>query len=525
MKIRKLIHVIQKWNYSPKYSKWIFVFSLLFISIFIYNYHVIIFKPPQSIHRWRQCDCLSITMNYYQDNNLFFEPSVHYLGKDGTGKTVSDFPIIYYIVAQLWKVFGHYEFIYRLIILLFFFSGLFALFKIFENVLHDSLLAIAGSLLLFTSPTLVYYANNFLMDIPAFSLAIIGLYFFIKFSQSSKNKHLYLFSVFYIIAGLLKVSSLLSFFAILGLFVLELFNVQIVPGRKIFQYPNKQIVPLIAVLIIPMIWYMYASNYNFRYNGGIFLIGTLPIWDVSLFQIKVILRAINDHIGWDYFRKETQIVFVLMFVFTLVFYKKSNKLYSFLTVFLVIGFLMFTLLFFQAFKDHDYYTINLFIVVPVVLLSFMLICKNRFNMVYRSLLFRIIIIVFLIHNIDFARRRIDGRYNPNGWQNKDYIEYIQAFGEISPYMRSIGIKKEDKVLSLSDNSINISLYLMNQKGWTNYGINAEGEKIENTIKMGAKYLLIFDKEVNEKQAMKSFIKGKIGEYKNIDIYVLCKKTP
>jgi len=49
----------------------------------------IFFKRPQSIHQWRQCDCLSITMNYFQDNNSFFEPSIHHLANDGTGKTIS----------------------------------------------------------------------------------------------------------------------------------------------------------------------------------------------------------------------------------------------------------------------------------------------------------------------------------------------------------------------------------------------------------------------------------------------------
>ncbi|MBC8486527.1 MAG: glycosyltransferase family 39 protein [Bacteroidetes bacterium] len=289
-------------------------------------------------------------MNYFQDNNPFFEPSVYYLGSDGTGKTVSDFPLIYFSVAQLWKIFGHHEFIYRLIVLLFFFSSLIALFKIFENTLKDSVLAIIFPLFLFTSPTLVYYANNFLMDIPAFSLAIIGLYFFFRFYQSSKNKYLYLFIFFNAIAGLLKISSLMSFIAVLGLFMLEFFNVKLNPDRKIFQHPLKQIFPLISVLIIQLIWYMYASYYNSNNNAGIFLIGYLPIWDLNISQIKITLDAINEHIKWDYFRKETQFVFIFMFIIVLVFYKRINKIMLFFTIFLSTGFLLFILLFFKPLK-------------------------------------------------------------------------------------------------------------------------------------------------------------------------------
>jgi len=463
IRINEFVHTIQKHNYFPKYSKWIFIFLLLIFSI-VFNYQDILFKSPQSIHLWRQCDCLSITMNYYQDNNPFLQPSIHYLGRDGTGKTVSDFPLIYFLVAKLWKVFGHHEFIYRLVVLLFFFSGLFTLFKIFENTLKDSILSIAGSLFLFTSPTLVFYANNFLMNIPAFSLAIIGLYFFFRFSQSSANKHLYLFAFFYAIAGLLKISSLLSFMAIVGLFILELFNMKLNPDRKIFQHPQKQIFILVTVLIIQIIWYTYAIYYNSKYNAGFFLIGILPIWDIDISQIMITLDAIHEHIKWDYFRSDTQLVFVFMFVSVLVFYKRVNKIMLLLTIIIFIGFLLFIILFFEALRHHDYYVINLFILIPIVILSFLSLLRDKFNVIYTSVLFKIIVIVFLIYNIDFARTKIEYRYNCEGWQNKYYKEDIQPFEEITPYLRSIGIKKVDRVISLSDNSINISLYFMNQKG-------------------------------------------------------------
>ena len=494
MKTNGLTDTIQKNYYFPNYSSWIFAALFLIFSI-IYNYQNILFKSPQSLHLWRQCDCLSITMNYYQDNNRFFEPAIHNLGNDGTGKTASDFPLIYFFVAQLWKVFGFHEFIYRLIVLLFFFSGLFALFKIFEKILMDSVLAITSSLYLFTSPTLVYYANNFLMDIPVFAF-------------------------FYAVAGLLKISSLLSFIAIVGIFILELFSKKLSPGKKIFQNSFRQILILISVVIVQIIWYRYAALYNMKNNGGIFLIGTLPIWDSSIPQVKVTLDAIREHIKWDYFREETQEVIVFMFVSILLFYKKINKILLFLTVSISIGVLLYILLFFQALKDHDYYTINLFILIPFILLSFLLLLKDKFNSVYTSVLFRILVIAFLVHNIDFSRRRIEGRYNSKGWENETYIENIQSYKDISPYLRSIGINKNDKIISLSDNTINSSLYFMNQKGWTNWAISGDSVKIREKINFGAKYLLINNTRTYEEQGVQPFIKNKIGEFKNIDIYAL-----
>lgn len=463
---------------------------------------------------------MSVTLNYYQDKNPFFEPTFHNLGNDGTGKTVSDFPLVYFSVAQLWKLFGYHEFIFRLIDMMFFFSGLFALFKIFENVLKDSVLAIAGPLFLFTSPTLVYYANNFLMDIPAFSSALIGLYFFFKYARTSRNRHFYLFAGFYALAGLLKISSLLSFFAISGIFVLELINVKIIPGRKIFMEPLKQSFILMGVVLIQAAWYMYAVNYNSRHTGGIFLIGTLPVWELNSIQIKATLLAVKEHLKWDYFRIETHLILVLMFGFVLAFYKKADKFISILAILVLVGSLAFSILFFQALKDHDYYTINLFVLVPFVILSFLLLLKIRFNKIFLSIIFRIILIAFLIHSLDFARRRMESRYDSKGWQNENYIKNIQPFETISPYLRSIGIKKDDRVISLSDKSPDISLYFMNQKGWTNYNISGDSARIKDEISLGAKYLIIYNKKAYEDQAIIPFIKDKTGEYKNIDIYAL-----
>jgi len=520
MRINILFNFLKEHTLFPKLSKWIF-FLLLIVFSLIYNYQNILFLAPQSLHQWRQADCLSITLNYYQDHNPFLQPAIHNLGSDGSGKTISEFPLIYYTVAQLFKVFGYHEFIYRLLNLSIFFCGLFALFKIFENTLKESFYAIVLSLFLFTSPMIVYYANNFLMNSTALSLAFIGLYFFYRFFKESKNKDLYLMTLFFSLAGLLKITSLLSFIAIFGVFVIELLNIKLLPDRKIFQYPKRQIFPLLAVFLIQIIWYSYANSYNAKYNSGIFLIGILPIWKLNTFQIKEIISAIIDHIKWDYFRRETELIFLIMFLSLFVFYKKSNKLLLFLTFTISIGFILFILLFFQALKDHDYYTLDMSILIPFIILAFFVFLKNNFRKVFNSLLLKIIVLSFLIHNIDFARRRIRDRYSSGGWQNENYIKYVKIFEEITPYNRSLGIRPDDKVLSLSDQSINISLYLMNQKGWTNYGmISSDSNKIKETIKLGAKYLFIYNKEIYKEKNITPFINNKIGEFGKVDIYKL-----
>lgn len=507
------------YSYFPKYSTVVFASVFVIIALF-YNYHEILFKPPQSIHQWRQCDCLSITLNYHQDSNAFFEPSIHNLGRDGTGKTVSDFPLVYWLVAQMWGLFGQHEFIYRLLVLIIYFSGLFALFKLFEFMLNDTLVGLFASLLLFSSPTLVYYANNFLMDMPAFSLALIGLFYFFRFYNSGKNKSLIIVTVCFSIAGLLKISSLLGYFAIVFLFLIELFGIKLKPEGRIFARPASQGALLLVVIVLQTAWYWYAHSYNALHNAGVFLVGILPIWKMSLEEIYLTIETLGEHLRWSYFRRETAVIIFLMLLLLLVFFRKTRRVFLWFVISLAFGVLMFCLLFFGALKDHDYYVINLFIIVPVVLLGFFVLLKDHFPVLFNSIFFKILLMLFLIHNVDFARRRIEGRYHPGGWQNSHYTQVTKHFRDIRPLLDSIGISSDDKVISLSDNSINITLYLMNQKGWTNYGIESDSVRIREKINLGAKYILVTDEATIQNKEVRPFIGEKVGQFKMIEVFAI-----
>ena len=189
----------------------IFFALLLAVSLF-YNYPSILSSRPYSIHQWRQSDCLSITMNYYKENTGFFEPAVHWVGaKDG--KTVSECPLIYYSVAQLWKVFGYHEFIFRLLNILIVFTGLFCLFKLIQGIISDNFWSYIVAFLLFASPILVFYTNNFMADAPAFALALIGCCLMGKSYRQQKKAWYYLAFVFFLLGGLIKISSLIIFVA------------------------------------------------------------------------------------------------------------------------------------------------------------------------------------------------------------------------------------------------------------------------------------------------------------------------
>src|ERR1019366_7525126 len=253
---------------------------------------------------------------------------IHRIGLCDNGKTVSEFPIIYYTIAKLWKVFGYHEWIFRLMNTLILFSALFALFKFYEDVLKNSVWAIMITLFFFTSPILVFYGNNFTADVPALSMAIIAWFFFWKFYKTEKNKWLAVSALFFMTGILLKASAGISFICVGVVFLLEFFNIiKFKNEEKIFKQPYKQSLIFIIPLTLVFVWYAYASHYNKQNNDGLFLIGILPIWEFDRVHIVETARSLLHELLPQYFNLYALVIILSMFILLFVFPKKANFMF------------------------------------------------------------------------------------------------------------------------------------------------------------------------------------------------------
>ena len=119
-------------------------------------------------------------------------------------------------------------------------------------------------------------------------------------------------------------------------------------------------------------------------------------------------------------------------------------------------------------------------------------------------------------NLSNTTSEIKGRYNAvrNIEKNEMY-----GYSDIEPFLDSLGIDASKKVISANDGSVNISLYLMNRKGWCRYGTNMEDSTmVADRIKKGAEYLL-YHKEIDfEKNPhWNHFIEEELGIHKNVTV--------
>lgn len=535
----------EKISYSPKIYRFVFIVGFLAMA-FLYQYQNIFFLRPQSLHQYRQCDCLSLTLNYYQDGNNFFKPCIHnQISENGkSGSVAGEFPILYFLIAMLWKIFGYHEFIYRFVTFLIAFLGFFALYKTIEMILKDSVWAVGLSLLFFTSPILVYYSNNFLTNMPSFSFSLIGWYFFARFYLNEKRKTLYISMVFFLLAGLLKISSLIGFILIFIIFITESLNIMKFKGEeKIFKGFLKNLYPFLIVIVGNILWVIYVTKFTEKYLGAYTFNNVWPIWKMNINEIGKVLYDFWFVMSKQIFAIYTLILFVVFVLALRILsaFDKIPKQVRFANFTIGFGVLLYVLFWFNAFGNHDYYMIDLMILFIVVFVSFFFYLKNNHYKVFKSLIIKGVFVAFLLYNAVYCYVNMDiryfysgdhlGRYKKffseyeiGGWWYLDnnYKSKIKSFNTVTPYLRSIGIKQDDKVISIPDESINITLYLMNQKGWNNFGLTEwKGtDRINRQILLGAKYLIVNDTAALSSENVKPYTNNKIGQYQNISVYRL-----
>jgi len=512
-----------------------FILALVILSVY-YQYHKTVFYPPQSVHAWRQADCASLALNYYKHGMNFFYPRIHLLvSDDGTSGycATSEIPLFYYTVAILYKIFGVNEFLMRAMNLLIFISGMYYLFRLLYKLLKDYFWSGALAILIFTSPLLVYYANNYLTNASALALGIIGFYHFYSFHESKRVSSLYYSALFYLLAGSFKITGLFMVFPIIAFYFIERIGIaRGVKGRSpTFPGGILQIVPFIIVLLIVSSWIVYARYYNTLHGSSHFSTTVFPIWNFDMDGIRGILHNVKNLWMPSYFNKYTLVLIGLLGLSIPVNYRHIHPLILKLTILLLPVIFLFILFQFWTFRDHDYYAINLYILVVMVLAGSFNGLMNRFPGILKSYVLKGLFAGFILLNIAYARGQYRNRYT--GWMNEN-SEFL-VFREIRDQLPGMGINPLDTVICLPGGSP-LALYLLDMKGWTEYTdarfgreepryYNRDSTGIRESIDRGARYLFVMGlEEIYRKPYLIDFTHSLSGRYKDILVFDLLSDT-
>lgn len=463
----------------------------------------------------RQTDCLALVTTYYNNGMQFFEPRLLNLSSID-GKAMGEFPILYYLTAALYHIFGEHEFFLRLINLSIVTAGLLYLFKLLLKILNDTAYALILTFLFFSSAVLIYYSNNYLPDPAALGFTLIAWYFFYEFLVNRNNTRAFIISMlFFILASLLKITyGLNPAAALLSLIAIEVIIKHNYSLKRIYPY----LLSFLALFLIVIGWYLYLIRYNEMSEGNSFLTHHQPIWILNNFRIDEVLNYMYYYWLPNYYYESTIHVMLVMIFVGLFFLKTSNKIILTIAVSTTIGSTIYFILFYSQFKDHDYYFITLIPGIIFLVINSFIAVRNRFPRIFNTIFVKLIMTGLLFLSLNYAHKKVTLRYSI---KNDKFANIGLQLLNARDYVNGLGISNDAKFIVIKDYTPNGSLYFINRRGWTLSDTTASQLKeMQSYIQEGATHLLLTDNKYLQNNTIKNSVKRTIGQYKDAVIYSL-----
>src|SRR5436190_4353669 len=239
---------------------------------------------------WRQCDVAAIARNFYDGGFRFAYPQIDWAG-DATGYVGTEFPILPFVAAICYKFAGIHEWIGRSQAVILFAVSL-PFFFLLVREIFGSTAAVWATFFFSFAPLNIFAGRSLMPDVPSLSLAIIGLYFFLRWTHDQKWTSFFAAAIAISLSILIKVTSIVIFAPLLYLPVAGIGD----PGRREMKLVRSrdhrsrlQLLLFIAIAIVPSaIWYWHAYQIAQRfYPHHFFGAGCVRIeslswyWDIA----------------------------------------------------------------------------------------------------------------------------------------------------------------------------------------------------------------------------------------------------
>ena len=498
---------LNRFEELPLKFKALIVLSILFF-LYSLNYHF--FDGVLPIHEWRKTDSLSLAWNYYK-GSTFLLPETNHISSWANRNATAEFPLIYFLVGKLWQIFGHHEWIGKVISFSTLLSSLVLFSDVINNFLKSQLKTLIFIGVIFSSPVLLFYSDTLLPNVFSFSFVMISAYFLFQFIVRSKNWALAIFTIFLTLSILIKITVLISVFTFAGTATIYFLFYE----KNLFSKHLRIFLILLGSCLISLfltyLWYSYAINYNTLYHSTLFSTTIRPIWEVDAQRQKEIWDLIWKHqfnLLFNYWALLPTIVFVCYLII-------RNKMSIYFYWLLGIGFIgavTYIILWFWVFDVHDYYLIEI-LYLPLII--FFIALKHiefksisNYNLVNFFPVF-ILILIFLqavsytqisfgknnviTKNTFLVSKYVKGNWGYFHWYHNEHLKKLQM--QISDVQQII--REQDTVFCLSDPSPNTHLYTIGRKGFSYFCFSKDKPKskqLPEFVRKGVRYLLVVGNE-------------------------------
>jgi 4-amino-4-deoxy-L-arabinose transferase-like glycosyltransferase len=228
---------------------------------------ILINQPYVDHWSWRQSDVAAIARNFYEGGFRFAYPQIDWAG-DATGYVGTEFPILPFFAAMCYKVAGIHEWIERSQAVIFFAVSLPFFFLLVREVFDNTAAAWATFFFSF-APLNVFTGRSFMPDAPSLSLAIIGLYFFLRWIREHEWAPLLVAAIVISLSILIKATSIIVAVPLLYLAIAGIGD----PGRREIKLvtirdrrSRLQLLLFAALAVLPSVaWYWHAYQIAQRF--------------------------------------------------------------------------------------------------------------------------------------------------------------------------------------------------------------------------------------------------------------------
>lgn len=449
------------------------------------------------VHVWRQVQTQSVVLNFYEEDFNVLNPRLNPRGS-GDGIERLEFPLMQWLFACFYKVFGNHLVITRVLTFLVGIGTLAGMYFLVKNLFKDRLAALAGAWALNFSPAFFYYTVNPLPDNFALCCAVWGLAFFYHWYETRRDTRLFIAGFFFSMAAVCKLPFVLFFCAPFVCFLYEFLQ------KKEIRVLAFHSLAMVLFLVPAAAWYAWVIPS--WHNNGV----TKGILDNQI-PVAQMLRYVSDNLVSILPEMLLNYAAVPFFIagFFYMFDRKAYRDKRFLHLAGLGAAVIFYFLFEinMIANVHDYY---LFPFVPLlfVIVSYgALQLLNGSNASVRAAL----LLMLLMPLTAFLRTRNSWNPDAPGF-NKDWLAYKTELRALAP--------RDALCVAGNDFSYQIIFYYIDKKGWPFAGDNLTAAKLSGMIQEGAQYLYSDARQVDDSPEIRPLLDSLVLERGSLRVYRL-----
>lgn len=432
----------------------------IFIGLAVLFYHDMVFFLPRGIHEWAQADRLALAMQFYDQGFNFFKPATYSL-ESVNGITGVEFPLQAYLAALMGVVAGreHISFCFRLLDIAMALTGFYFLFKLIFEKTGNFLLSLVPGVFLMAAPVFVYYAGNYLPDTFSTSLVFVAFYFFFRFNETRNQRYLGWSLPFFVLAGLIKITSCIYFLAAVSFLLLWSY---LVPHVLTFRSKITLLVGTAAGFLVIAAYTFYNKYLNAKYQSGLFLADSKPVKDMEM--LRFIKSRFFDVWRFEYLTRFQYLILYVCFGLFLVFllyHFRRNLAYTAVALIALLGGVAFFGLMGAQLIDHDYYIICAYYPLIIIFLLLALLLADRFikNKEALNIGLGLLLIGLVFTGYKHHQLRLADTYKD--FSNYYYYPWMLNGDQI---ITEAGIPENAKLLVMSTSAPNLALVYFDRKG-------------------------------------------------------------